>query len=199
MDAKNKPVLCWVTDRHQLPHGRSYAAAVAGALAAGAQWIQIREKDMPTRELLQRVRETLALCAHTGTRVIVNDRLDVALAAGAHGVHLGEASMPAGDVRPWLRATGAASEFLLGVSCHSREAVCAAERDGASYAIFGPVFDTPAKRPYGAPLGLAALQEACAAVRIPVLAIGGITPQTLPDCLAAGAAGIAAIRMFQSS
>ncbi len=198
MDEKNKPLLCWVTDRKQLPPGHSFEDAVTAALAAGVDWIQIREKDLPARELLRRVRETLVRCADCNVRVLVNDRLDVALAGGAHGVHLGRESLPLREATRWIRSAGLGGKFLFGVSCHSVEELQAAARDGADYAIFGPVFDTPSKRRFGPPLGLEALREACLSTRIPVLAIGGITREKVAECMGAGAAGVAAIRMFQS-
>jgi thiamine-phosphate pyrophosphorylase len=136
-------------------------------------------------------------------RIIVNDRLDVVLAAGANGVHLGGSSLPVAEVRAWLRQEGArlkvAEDFLVGRSCHSIAEAQQAERDGANYIIFGPVYATPSKAQYGAPQGLERLTEVCRAVQIPVLAIGGIAAENASACLRAGAAGIAAIRLFQQA
>ena len=128
----------------------------------------------------------------------MNDRLDVALAAGADGVHLGEASLPVEAVAEWRRSAGH-GEFQIGVSCHSVESARAAERGGADYIIFGPVFATPSKASFGPPQGIARLREVCAAVRIPVLAIGGVTLENADSCIDAGAAGVAAIRLFQET
>jgi thiamine-phosphate pyrophosphorylase len=139
------------------------------------------------------VAETLA----AGVRVFMNDRLDVALAAGAAGVHLGEKSLPLEAVIEWRRSTGR-SDFQVGVSCHSLESARAAELGGADYIFFGPVYATPSKAAYGAPQGIERLREVCRSVEIPVLAIGGINLENAGACLDAGAAGIAAIRMFQS-
>jgi len=194
---KNKPLLCWVTDRRQLPAGRTFDAAVAAAIAEGVDWIQIREKDLPTPELLGITRATLARCVGAHVRVLVNDRLDVALAAGAHGVHLGRESLPAREVHQWFRSGMWGGKLLMGVSCHSVAEVQAAQSDFADYAIFGPVFDTPSKRQFGPALGVAALRQACQSVQIPVLAIGGITREKMPECVEAGAVGMAAVRMFQ--
>jgi thiamine-phosphate pyrophosphorylase len=130
-------------------------------------------------------------------RVYVNDRLDVALATGAAGVHLGEKSLPLGAVIEWRRSTGR-SDFQVGVSCHSLESARAAEQGGADYIFFGPVYATPSKAAYGAPQGIERLREVCRSVEIPVLAIGGINLENAGACLEAGAAGIAAIRMFQA-
>jgi len=198
VNAKTKPLLCYITDRQQLPAGQTLQTAISAALAAEAAWIQIREKDLPPRDLLGIVSDAVQRCAHTSARVIVNDRLDVALAAGAQGVHLGRESLPVGEVRR-ISSQRVGNDFLVGVSCHSVDEVREAGQARASYAIFGPVFDTPSKRQFGPAVGLPALRDACRSVQIPVLAIGGITLANLPDCVAAGAAGIAAIRMFQAT
>ena len=121
----------------------------------------------------------------------------MALAAGAAGVHLRGDSVPASVAVRWLSETGAPAGFLVGVSCHSREDAIKAEAAGANYVFFGPVFDTPAKRKFGAPQGIARLADVCRSVQIPVIAIGGIDESNAVECLRAGSAGIAAIRMFQ--
>ncbi len=201
------PLLCTVTDRHLLAEPSLLTEYIARAVAAGIDWIQIREKDLSARELLLLTRDAVKAAAASpganATRIIVNDRLDVALAAGAGGVHLGEASLPVAAVNAWRREAVSLKklprEFLIGASCHSVEAVRAAERNGADYVIFGPVFSTPSKEKFGAPQGINRLAEASKAVRIPVLAIGGITPENARECLDAGAAGIAAIRMFSEA
>jgi thiamine-phosphate pyrophosphorylase len=169
-----------------------------GIIAAGVDWIQIREKDLPARELFGLTTECVALAA-AGTRILVNDRLDVALAAGAAGVHLGRESAPAREVKKWCRAGHAPPGFLVGVSCHSLNEALAAEADGADYIFFGPVFATPSKEAFGPPQDIARLAEVCRSVRIPALAIGGISPENAAECLRAGAAGIAAIRLFQQT
>jgi thiamine-phosphate pyrophosphorylase len=202
-----KPLLCYVTDRRSLAEPSLLAGQISRVVAAGIDWIQIREKDLSARELLEVARAAVKIaadspCANT-TRIIINDRLDVALAAGAGGVHLGEASVTVAAVSAWRRATSAEDatfkNFLIGASCHSVEAVRAAERDGADYVIFGPVFATPSKEKFGEPQGIKLLADASKAVRIPVLAIGGITEASARECFAAGAAGIAAIRMFSGA
>jgi len=127
----------------------------------------------------------------------------VAIAAGADGVHLGGSSLPVAEVTGWLRKESARhhlpADFLVGRSCHSLEEAQRAEREGASYIFFGPVFATPSKTQFGAPQGLDRLAEVCRGVRVPVLAIGGITLENAAQCLSAGVAGFAAIRLFQSS
>jgi thiamine-phosphate pyrophosphorylase len=201
-----RPVVCYVTDRKALPAPDPIAAlhsSIRRAVAAGVDWVQIREKDLPARELLALTKAAIEAAAESrgarsrAARVIVNDRLDVALAAGAAGVHLGRESVPAAEVVRWCRSGNAPADFRIGVSCHSLTDVQAAEAAGASYALFGPVFDTPSKRPFGAPQGIAKIAEACQAVRIPVIAIGGVDEKNAVECLRVGAAGIAAIRLFQ--
>lgn len=186
--------LCYITDRHQLP-SEALLLRVQQAIRAGVDLVQIREKDLATRELLglaMSAVETARQAGMAGTRVVVNDRLDVALAAAAHGVHLGTTSMPAQVVRGIV-----SSDFLVGVSCHSLEEALAAESAGADYLVLGPIFETPSKLAYGPPLGLEKLREVTARVKIPVLALGGITRERVKPCLEKGAAGIAGIRIFQ--
>jgi thiamine-phosphate pyrophosphorylase len=197
-----KPLLCYVTDRNALAEPSLLIEQVSRAVGAGIDWVQIREKDLPARELLELARAAVKIAASSPntTRIIINDRLDVALAARAVGVHLGEASMPVASVGAWRREAAtrdsSLSGFLIGAACHSVEAVRAAERDGADYVIFGPVFATPSKERFGTPQGINLLAEASKGVRVPVLAIGGITEENARECFDVGAAGVAAIRMF---
>jgi len=184
--------LCYITDRLALGI-RPLPATIQSAISAGLDLIQIREKDLDTRPLLELVQTAVASAHGSATRVLVNDRLDVALAAGAHGVHLGGQSMPAERARAALPA-----DFQIGVSCHSAEDVWAAEQAGADYALLGPIFETPSKLRYGPPLGLGTLERALRGVkRMPVLALGGITVERAAECLAAGATGVAGISIFQ--
>jgi thiamine-phosphate pyrophosphorylase len=213
-------ILCYVTDRKALasPDAASLLSVVRRAIAAGLHWIQIREKDLPARDLAALAREAVAAARGSATRILINGRLDVAVAAGAGGVHLGGDALPLADVAVWCAknvpqfvaaprgkqdagpARGAgATAFLLGASCHSLAEAQAAERAGAHYIIFGPVYSTPSKMQFGAPQGLVRLEEVCRGVRIPVLAIGGITLGNAHECLRASAAGIAAIRLFQGA
>jgi len=196
-----QPIVCYVTGREALGSEAStekLLARIRVAVAAGADWVQIRERDLTARALLEFTKAAIAE-AGSKSRVIVNDRLDLALAAGAAGVHLRGDSIPASAAVRWLSETGAPMEFLFGVSCHSREDAIKAEAAGADYIFFGPVFNTPAKRKFGAPQGITRLSEVCGSVRIPVIAIGGIDESNAAECLRAGAAGIAAIRMFQEA
>jgi thiamine-phosphate pyrophosphorylase len=200
LPAPKTPIICYVTDRKSPGVGERGPGAlgkIRTAIAAGVNWVQIREKDLSGRELLGLAQESVA--AGGGARVIVNDRLDVALAAGAAGVHLGRESLGAREVVSWCRGGRAPADFLVGVSCHSLEEAREAEGAGAAYIFFGPVFDTPSKRGMGEPQGVARLTEICRSVAIPVLAIGGVSEENAGECIRAGAAGIAAIRMFQDA
>lgn len=178
-------------------------------VSAGVDWVQIREKDLPARALAALTREALRVAVNSlsskacAVRVLVNDRLDVAIAERAGGVHLGENSLPVAEAKRMIQSARAkgllAEDFLLGVSCHSVDAAKDAQRSGADYVFFGPVFATPSKSAFGAPQGVRRLAEVCRAVTLPVLAIGGVTVENTASCIAAGAAGIAAIRFFQDA
>jgi thiamine-phosphate pyrophosphorylase len=204
-------VLCYVTDRHSLTTTESgepqktLLLKIEAAAAAGVDWIQIREKDLSgrdcallTQEALQRTAKLRAGNA-ARIRIIVNDRLDVALSESADGVHLGEKSLPVAEAKRLVVDRGERNDFVIGVSCHSLEAARSAERYGADYLFFGPVFATPSKTAFGQPQGVDRLATVCREVSIPVLAIGGITLENASACLAAGASGIAAIRLFQDT
>lgn len=195
-----------MTDSHELePPAPDHSVEerllkkICGAVAARVDWIQIREKEMPARRLSALVRKAAEAAAGSQTRILVNDRLDVALACQAAGVHLGGASLPVAEVCRWCRGGQAPPKFLVGASCHSLAEARAAERDGADYIFFGPVLATPSKLAFGPPQGIARLEEVCRAVAIPVLAIGGISAENAGEAFRAGAAGIAAIRLFQQA
>ena len=185
---------CSITDRRLLAPSEALLDVVARHLALGIEWIQIREKDLSARDLFRLVQSALALPNPHGSRIVVNTRVDVALAAGAAGAHLPSGSPPA---KTWRSLTPPG--FLIGVSCHTVDEVRAAEDEGAGYALFGPVFAPRSKASPLPPRGLAELARAARAVRIPVLALGGITSANLPECLDAGAAGVAAISLYQES
>jgi thiamine-phosphate pyrophosphorylase len=209
----SKPILCYVTDRRGLaaPPQKDLLdpllEKIERAAAAGVDWIQLRERDLSGEKSASLTGEALRRVANQAgptkdrTRILVNDRLDVAIAEQAGGVHLGENSLPVQEAKRLLKSSHAGKSvppgFLAGVSCHSLEAAQSAASAGADYIFFGPVFATPSKAAYGAPQGLARLAELCTSVTIPVLAIGGITLENAPACFSAGASGIAAIRLFQ--
>jgi thiamine-phosphate diphosphorylase len=195
--------LCYVTDRKALSGSaedqtRALLQKIENAGQAGVDWIQIREKDLSGRELAALVSEAIGRVPRS-CRILVNDRLDVAIAVGAGGVHLGEYSLAVQDAKRLITEKERGTDFLVGVSTHSLEAALAGEKAGADYLIFGPVFATPSKAAFGLPQGVARLREVSAGVGIPVIAIGGVATQNAERCLEAGAAGIAAIRLFQDA
>jgi thiamine-phosphate pyrophosphorylase len=149
--------------------------------------IQIRAKDLSARELGNLVRTVMAGAKESG--ILVNTRTDIALACGAHGVHLPSGSMTPDTIR---RITPIG--FLIGVSCHTIDELQAAEREGADFAVYGPVFPSITKSLM--PMGVDAFREAARSVRLPVYALGGVTAQNALQCIRAGAAGVAGISLF---
>lgn len=179
-----------ITDRRLAPDLAARAAAALAGLPPGTCAVHLREKDLGGRALLALARALAGVCHARGQRLLVNDRLDVALAAGADGVHLPSAGAPPADARRLL-GPGA----LVGVSCHSAADVARARDGGASFATFSPLFDTPSKRAYGPPVGLDALRGA-AALGLPLVGLGGVDAARAPEVRAAGAVGVAAIRAW---
>ena len=214
----NRCLVYYITDRRQFPgdensRRRMLLDKIAEAARAGVDYIQLREKDLSARKLEMLAGEAVRIIdeergraddeSRTSTRLLINSRTDVALAAGVDGVHLRSDDMPASLVRSiWceVRAQRSRPEVqspLIAVSCHSKADVERAESEGADFAVFAPVFekkDAPAIQPKS----WAELREACTAT-IPVLALGGVTLANAAPCLAAGAAGIAGIRLFQEN
>ncbi len=180
-----------ITDRRRFAGDDDLVQRVASAAIAGVDLVQVRERDMEARDLSRLVERCLAAVRTTRTRILVNDRLDVALAVGAHGVHLRSDSMPASRARA-LAPIG----FLIGRSVHSvAEAVAACAGGGLDYLLFGAVFATASKPGY-TPAGVQALAEVAAAVSIPVLGVGGMSRETAPQLAGTGCAGFAAIGWF---
>lgn len=176
-----------ITDE-KVAGGRSHAAIARQAALGGADAIQLRDKSCSQKELLRAARELRAITREYGILFIVNDRLDVALAAGADGVHLGPGDMRAGTARQ-LAPPG----FVIGVSVGTAGEALRAESEGADYVALSPVFSTASKDDAGPGLGLGRLREIRRAVSLPVVAIGGINRQNVRDVIAAGADGIAVI------
>jgi len=165
---------------------------VKAAISAGVDLIQIREKRLLTGVLYELCERIVGL-RNRQTKILVNDRADVAIAAGADGVHLTSSSLPPGIIRETF-----GGEILIGVSTHTEEEVIAAREQGADFVVFGPVFETRSKVRYGEPQGLSRLSSVVSRVSsFPVLALGGVNVDNAHDCLRAGAAGVAAIGMFQ--
>ena len=176
-----------ITDRRQAPGG-DILRAVEGALDGGVRAVQLREKDLPGKELYLLAGRMRELTARHGARLLVNDRVDVALAVGADGVHLGGSSMPASVARRLL-----GKESLIGCSTHNTRELREAAAQGADFATFGPVYPTPSKAAYGPPVGVTALAGACGRSAIPVFALGGVGPHNVGEVMEAGAFGIALI------
>ena len=177
-----------VTDRKLFPDTAGLLAAIGSALAGGLKAVQLREKDLATGELLDLAYRMRDLTSQYGARLFINDRLDIAISVGADGVHLGHESMP-------VRAAKKVSEgrLAVAVSTHSVLQAKQAEAEGADFITLGPVFDTASKRQYGRPVGTEVLKEAASTLSIPVLAIGGITPNRVAEVMSNGASGIALI------
>jgi len=199
-------LLCYITDRCQFPGNskdqeRLLLAKIAECAGAGVDYVQLREKDLSARELEELARKAVAAIP-SGSRasLLINSRVDVALAASAHGVHLPARDLSASDARViWDRAgkTGA----VIGASAHTVDEVSQAEAHGADFAVFAPVFE---KSGVANAVGMAQLWQAChrphpAGAPMPVLALGGVTLNNAQRCLDAGAAGIAGIRLFQEN
>ncbi len=182
----------YITDRRAAGGTKELLAVIEARLADGIELIQIREKDLTGRLLVHLVERVLALPNPHGSRILVNGRADVVAGTGAGGVHLPGNSVPANRWRLVLR-TGS----LIGVSCHCLDEVLSAERAGADFVVYSPIFPSPSKPSYGPPKGLDNLRRVCAASRIPVYALGGIAPANARTCVEAGAAGVAGISMFQ--
>ncbi len=180
-----------VTDRQQTA-GRPLVSVLARAVRAGVRAVQLRERDLPARELHALARAIQRELPDA--RLFINDRVDVALALRAQGVHLRESSLPAEVVRDLLWPSQ-----LLGLSVHSLDGVMAAEQHGADFVVLGPIYDTPSKRVYGLPIGLPLLEQAAKKVRIPIFGIGGITATRARAVRQAGAFGVAVVSSILSA
>ena len=176
-----------MTDRHQTG-SRDLFAVVGQALQAGVRAVQLREKDLATRDMYDLAGKLLAMTREAGAALLINDRVDVAMALAADGVHLTRRSLPPGEARSLL-----GPEKLIGISCHSLAEVREAEDGGVDFVVLGPIFETPSKARFGPPLTTAILRQARAATSLPILAIGGINSMRIPEVMAAGADGVSAI------
>lgn len=163
------------------------------ALNWGVDFIQIREKDLQDRALYQLTCSIVSLARSTACRILVNGRADIALAAGAHGVHLPSDGLQISKIRPWLP-----KDFCIGVSVHTMPEIRRACAQNPDYLLLGHVFPTKSKLGYGPPLGLDYLRNVCSGISVPVLGLGGIRPESIGLMLETGAAGIAGISLFQN-
>jgi thiamine-phosphate pyrophosphorylase len=181
-----------ITDRRAtggVPLPDAVGAALAGAGSAGGGCaVQLREKDLPTRELLELALRVRDRAAAAGSRLLINDRVDLCWASGSDGVQLRTDSLPTTVVR---RLLGEAC--LIGVSAHSLDEAVRAEAEGADFVLFGPVYETPSKSAYGPPQGLGRLADVTARVGVPVFAVGGVTATRVPELRRAGARGAGVI------
>ncbi len=179
--------VCLVTDRHQAG-SRDLFAVVGQALQAGVRAVQLREKDLATRDLYDLAGKLLAMTRGAGAALLINDRVDVAMALATDGVHLTRRSLPPREARSLL-----GPEKLIGISCHSLAEVREAEDGGVDFVVLGPIFETPSKARFGPPLTTAILRQARATTSLPILAIGGINSLRVPEVMAAGADGVSVI------
>lgn len=198
----SKPILYLITrgagtettTRHS-PEFKQILDQVSAAVAAGIDLFQLREKRLTARVLFELTERAVEISRGSPTCLLVNDRADIAAAAGADGVHITSQSIDARTIR---RVFG--NDFLIGASTHSLAEARVAKECGADFVVFGPVFMTVSKERFGAPLGLEELKNAASDLKpFPVLALGGIDAANAPECLRAGARGIAGISLFQDS
>ena len=182
-----------ITDRMQTA-GRALPAVVADALRGGLRAVQLREKDLAAGQLFELAVELRQLTRQYGAKLLINDRIDVALAVAADGVHLGKAGLPVPEARRIL-----GRDRLIGYSAHSADEALQAQLAGADFVTLGPVYHTPSKAQYGEPLGLSVLSEAARVVTIPVFALGGVKHASVAEVLSAGAHGVALISAIMAA
>jgi thiamine-phosphate pyrophosphorylase len=185
--------LLLVTDRRQT-NGRPLVPLLQRVLSAAAPAIQLRERDLSARELVTLAREVQALTASRRSQLLINDRIDVALALEGVGVHLRSNSLPVPVARQMLGA-----QRLLGISVHAVEEAVQAESQGVDYIVLGPIYETPSKQMFGPPLGIHTLEKACKLVRVPIIGIGGVTAARACEMRRAGAFGAAVITAILSA
>ena len=176
-----------VTDRHQT-NGRPLVPLLQQVLTAGTPAIQLRERDLSARELVTLAQEVKTVTASRGAQLLINDRIDVALAFEGVGVHLRSNSLPVMVARQMV-----GTQRLLGISAHSVEEAVQGASQGADYIVLGPIYETPSKRAFGPPLGIHALEKACRLVSLPIMGIGGVTSARAREMRRAGAFGAAVI------
>jgi thiamine-phosphate pyrophosphorylase len=181
-----------VTDRRQTGE-KTLLEATEDALKGGVRAVQLREKDLGTKDLLRLAYEMRELTLKYDARLFINDRVDIAIAVDADGVHLGQKSIPPFAVRRF------AARLIIGMSTHSLAEAQKAQRNGADFITLGPIFHTPAKSKYGEPLGLEVLEKVASEINIPIFAIGGITLENAREAIEHGAAGVSLIRSIYAA
>jgi thiamine-phosphate pyrophosphorylase len=187
-----RPFFYYITNRRQLT-GPAFEACIRRVLRWGVDCIQVREKDLSDRILFEKVRHVVDLARGTDCKILVNGRADIAMAAGAHGVHLPSTGLRPPDIRSWLPG-----DFLIGISVHTDEEIRRACDEGADYLLLGHVFPTPSKSGLGKPVGLEFLKKVCGTASLPVFALGGIHADKIGPAVEAGATGVAGISLFQN-
>jgi len=182
-----------ITDRKQTG-GLRLMDVVEEALKGGVRGVQLREKDLSSRELYELAYDLRKLTEKFSARLIINDRVDIALAVDADGVHLGMNSLPIYRARKIL-----GGNRLIGISCHNQVNALMAQESGADFITFGPVYYTPSKANYGKPVGIDSLETVTSLLEIPVFALGGIKKENIHEVIAAGAAGISLVSAIIAS
>ncbi len=188
------PPLYLITDRRLVSTGEEFIEFLESLMIAGVRMIQLREKDLPACQLYETGKKLREATRRHDCRLLINDRIDIALAVDADGVHLRSSSIAPAVARKLL-----GNDKLIGASTHSKEELTSVAQQGADFATFGPVFYTPSKAPYGAPKGLTELQEICSTSAIPVYALGGLTVTNTPATMTTGAHGIAVISTLMAA
>ncbi len=188
------PPLYLITDRRLVPPGQDFIETLESLMSSGVRMIQLREKDLPACQLYETGKKLRAVTRRHDCLLLINDRIDIALAIDADGVHLRNSSL-----LPTVARSLLGSDKLIGVSTHSKEELTKAAQQGADFATFGPVFFTPSKAPYGSPKGLPELQEICRTSPIPIYALGGITVTNTPATMTTGVHGIAVISSLMAA
>ncbi len=188
-----------ITDRTQT-RGRSLVEVVKAGLEGGVRLVQLREKDLSGKDLFYLAKELRELTSQYNAKLLINDRVDIALAVGADGVHLGRQSMSVKDARRAVEISSLPVTVpIIGTSTHSLKEALQAEADGADFITFGPVYYTPSKSSYGAPVGIDKLKEAARAVNLPIYALGGVKKENIEEVMSADAYGVAVISAIMSA
>lgn len=183
-----------ITDRHQVPAGSTLLETLEQALSAGVRLVQLREKDLSAAELWPIAQQLRDMTRRYSAQLIINDRIDLALACDADGVHLGAHSLPVAETRKLL-----GPHRLIGASTHSSNDILNAHQQGADFLTYGPVYYTPSKASFGPPQGLEKLEQACRMSPLPLFALGGVKSNHVQDVMSRGANGIALISAIIAS